>query len=88
MEPKKAYASIRKNSIIFQLGHEKQTKKNPVKFFEMSSSTEAVYINNKKKKKHFLKLETIAYIQHPEIKLESKKECNEIYYPKQKEPRN
>ena len=42
----------------------------------------------KKKKKHFLKLETIAYIQHPEIKLESKKECNEIYYPKQKEPRN
>lgn len=51
MEPKKAYASIRKNSIIFQLGHEKQTKKNPVKFFEMSSSTEAVYINNKKKKK-------------------------------------
>ena len=51
MEPKKAYASIRKNSIIFQLGHEKQTKKYPVKFFEMSSSTEAVYINNQKKKK-------------------------------------
>ena len=63
-------------------------KKNPVKFFEMSSSTEAVYINNKKKKKALPQIRTIAYIQHPEIKLESKKECNEIYYPKQKEPRN
>ena len=42
----------------------------------------------KKKLEHFLKLETIAYIQHLEIELESKKESNEIYYPKQKEPRN